>query len=554
MPRAQPKEIRRRFEALKFDRTTWEPQWQDIRDFILPDAGAFSGEDVREGGKRFRKIMNAEATSCADMLAAGLLGGVSSPSRPWLRLTTNDATLDESPAVKQWLEAVRVRMMMIFAKAEVYNQLHQSYLELPVFGTACTLVRAHPEDLIALQNLTIGEYWLADDEFGRIDTLYRRFEITAKQVIQRWGWEKVSPMVRTAYEADPWTKIGIIHAIEPRLERDEMKRDNLNKQWRSVYFEENGADDAPVLNESGFDDFPALCPRWFTAGGSVYGRGPGAKALSAAKSLQRIEARLAHIADLMSNPPVQYPASASGYLSQFRPGGRIPVAAGESQAIRTAWEANLDMQGLLTLLAASTAQIQKIFYANLFQMIAGTTAQGDRTATEVQALEQEKVLMLGPVLERLHTEMLDPLVTQTFTRMVETGDIPEVPPELAERELSVEYISVLAAQQNSANVNSIVRLTQQIGMLAQLNPNALDKLDVDTTIDELADMYGVPPSMIVAGDQVALIRRQRADQQAQAQQMEQLQQGASAIKDMAAASDSPSMQEVMSNLGTGGAI
>lgn len=532
------KEVRSRFEQLKQERQSWEPLWKDIRDYEAPDLGAFEGEDPQKGYKRYTRIRDAEAIECADYLAAGLFSGVSSPSRPWLRLTTTDPELDESFEVKQWLDDVRRLMMMAFAKSDCYAHLHKSYLELPLFGTACTLIRPHPDDVLNLQNLTIGEYWIGDDPFGRVDTLYRRFKMTAKQIVKQWGLENVSQAVKNAYEKTPFQAFDIVHAVEPRFERDERKRDNMNAPWRSVYFEDAAPDaGGKVLSESGFRDFPAMVPRWMTTAGAVYGRGPGAKALNAAKALQFLAENENTAVAYASNPPIQYPASFVGRLDQFRPGGRIPVQGTDAQALRSAFDVALDVQGLELLIARRKAEVQRAFYTNIFQMIQGG-AGTDRTATEVQALEQEKYIFLGPVLERLHSEMLDPMVSNAFTFLLEAGRIPEPPQELRGKPLSVEYISVLAEAQKASNVGGVMRMVQQIGVLAQMNPNALDKVDVDATIDELADMNGVPPSMIVASDKVALIRDQRAQAQQQTDQMQQMQMGASALKDLGAAADS----------------
>lgn len=157
-------------------------------------------------------------------------------------------------------------------------------------------------------------------------------------------------------------------------------------------------------------------------------------------------------------------------------------------------------------------------------------------------------MLLGPVLERLHSEMLEPMVAATFDYLVEADRLPEIPRDLQGQSLNVEYISVLAEAQKSANISGVVRMVQQIGMLAQLNPSALDKLEIDRTIDELADMNGVPPSMIVSGEQVALIRDARAQQQAQQAQLDQMQQSAAALKDMGAAADSQGLQRVAGDL------
>lgn len=544
---ADIKLINQRFESLKQERSSWEDLWRDIRDYCLPDLGCFSGEDATQGSKRYRKILDAEAIDCADVLAAGLLGGVSSPSRPWLRLTTMDPDLDKNAAVKEWLNKVQDLLLLYFSKAECYNALHQSYLELPVFGTACTIVKPHPEQLISLQNLTIGEYWLAEDDYGKVDTMYRRLSLTAKQMVQQWGFEAVNNDVRQAFEKDPFTRFNVIHAIEPRIERNPDKRDNKNMPWQSVYFQEGVQD--KVLSESGFRNFPALCPRWMTSGGSVYGRGPGAKALSAQKSLQRLHLRLAEFVDYGTRPPILYPSTLKDQLSQFKPGGRVAVNPQEAPIIRSMWEVRTDPQAMLALIQSTRQDIQRIFFVNVFQMIAATANQTDRTATEVQALEQEKVMMLGPVLERLHTELLDPLVTNAFGFMVEYNMLPEVPEELYGRELSIEYVSVLAEAQKNASANGIVRTAQQIGLLAQINPQAVDKLDVDATIDQLADMNGVPPPLIVTGQKVALIRQQRAEQQQAQMQAAQLQQAMTSLKDLGQAADSQGLQEAFSEEG-----
>lgn len=544
---ADIKLINQRFESLKQERSSWEDLWRDIRDYCLPDLGCFSGEDATQGSKRYRKILDAEAIGCADVLAAGLLGGVSSPSRPWLRLTTMDPDLDKNPVVKEWMTKVQDLLLLYFSKAECYNALHQSYLELPVFGTACTIVKPHPEQLISLQNLTIGEYWLAEDDYGKVDTMYRRLSLTAKQMVQQWGFEAVNNDVRQAFEKDPFARFNVIHAIEPRIERNPDKRDNKNMPWQSVYFQEGVQD--KVLSESGFRNFPALCPRWMTSGGSVYGRGPGAKALSAQKSLQRLHLRLAELVDYGTRPPILYPSTLKDQLSQFKPGGRVAVNPQEAPIIRSMWEVRTDPQAMLALIQSTRQDIQRIFFVNVFQMIAATANQTDRTATEVQALEQEKVMMLGPVLERLHTELLDPLVTNAFGFMVEYNMLPEVPEELYGRELSIEYVSVLAEAQKNASANGIVRTAQQIGLLAQINPQAVDKLDVDATIDHLADMNGVPPSLIVTGQKVALIRQQRAEQQQAQMQAAQLQQAMTSLKDLGQAADSQGLQEAFSEEG-----
>lgn len=545
---ADIKEVRNRFNALKEERSSWEPLWKEIRDYILPDMGCFDGEDASKGGKRYQRMRDAEAADCVDILAAGILGGVSSPSRPWLKLTTMDPELDEVPEVKQWLADTQKTMLMQFAKSEVYNALHRSYLELPTFGTSCTIVQRHPRSCVDVLNLTIGEYWLSDDSYGRVDTMYRRLSMTAKQLVERFGYDRCSNEVQQMVRQNPFKRFNVIHAIEPRIDRDIMKHDGINKPWASIYFEEHASENR-VLSESGFDDFPVLAPRWMTTANSVYGRGPGAKALSASRDLQRFKTRLGTVVDYQTDPPVQYPSKYRSMLHNFKPGGRIPVDPTDTEVIRSAWDVPNSPEILQAIIQQTKQEIQRYFYVNIFQMIAATAANTQRTATEVAALEQEKVMMMGPVLERLHTELLDPLVTTSFNFMVEKGLITEPPEELQNKQLNVEYISVLAQAQKNSAVNGMLNVVQEIGTIAQLNPNALDKLDVDQTIDLLADMNGVPPEMIVAGPRVQMIRSQRAQQQQAQMNMAQAQAGASALKDLSQAAGGPDgVSQAMSTL------
>ena len=537
---ADIKQLQQFFAGLKQERSGWETLWRDIRDYEVPDLGCFDGEEPHQGGKRYQRLYDAEAADSADIMAAGLLSGLSSPSRPWLRLTTMDPELDESPDVKDWLAALQQAMLMQFAKSEVYNALHRSYLELTAFGTACSVIQAHPEKVVDMINLTAGEYWLSDNAFGRVDTMFRRISMTAKQMAQKFGIDALSRDVQSACRENPFRRFTVIQAIVPRIDRDIMKHDDVNKPFASVYWEE-GNDHGRVLAEKGYDDFPALCPRWLVTASSVYGRGPGAKALSASKSLQRMQKRLGILVDYLSDPPVQFPSKHSGRLDLYRPGGRIPVDPQDNESVRTAWEVKTDPSLISALIEARRQEIQRYYKVNIFQMIAAYQ-EGQRTATEIEALKQEKAMVLGPILERLHTELLDPLVSNTFALMVKADRIPEPPESMRGRELNVEYISILAEQQKASAVNGILSTVQQIGVIAQMRPESLDKLDADKTIDLLADMNNVPPSMIVSGQRVALIRSQRAqEQQAQLAQA-QLAQAATAMKDLGQAADSQGLQ------------
>ena len=131
--------------------------------------------------------------------------------------------------------------------------------------------------------------------------------------------------------------------------------------------------------------------------------------------------------------------------------------------------------------------------------------------TEVAERHEEKLLMLGPVLERMHNEILDPLIEMTFSRMVEAGIVPPPPDELQGMELNVEFVSMLAQAQRAIATNSVDRFVGNLGAMAGIKPEVLDKFDADRWADAYADMLGIDPELIVPGEQVALIRKQRAE-------------------------------------------
>jgi hypothetical protein len=200
-------------------------------------------------------------------------------------------------------------------------------------------------------------------------------------------------------------------------------------------------------------------------------------------------------------------------------------AAAPNGGIRSAFEVNIDLSHLLNDIQDVRERIKGGFYADLFLMLAnGTNPQ--MTATEVAERHEEKLLMLGPVLERMHNEILDPLIEMTFTRMVEANIVPPPPDELQGMELNVEFVSMLAQAQRAIATNSVDRFVGNLGAVAGIKPEVLDKFDADRWADAYADMLGIDPELIVPGDQVALIRKQRAEAQAQSQQAAMLNQGA----------------------------
>lgn len=514
-----------RWEDLKAERSSWIDHWKEISSVLLPRSGRFLPTDNNRGHKVHNDIYDNSGTRALRTLAGGMMAGMTSPARPWFRLTTMDPKLDESYAVKAWMTKVSSLMRMIYDKSNIYRTLQMSYEELGAFGTSAAIVLDDYDRVIHCMPLTIGEYCIATGPRGEINTLYREFRMTVSTLILEFGYANVSRRVKSLYDKgkyDEW--ITVVNAIEPRDYRDGTRRDNKNMPFRSVYFEADGKRTDGLLRETGFHQFPVLAARWSVTGGDIYGTCPGMEALGDLRQLQQESLCKSKAVAFQADPPMAVPAELKNQGANIVPGGTLWVDNyQQSQAIRAAIESPLRLDYLLTDMQDVRARIDQAFYKDIFMMLASGK---DRmmTATEVSERHEEKMLMLGPVLERLNAELLDPLISMTFQRLVRANLLPEIPQELQGVDLNVEFVSILAQAQRAITTNAIDRFTQNLGVLVQIKPELADKFDADYWADCYADALGIDPQLVVPSDRVALIRQQRAEAQQQQAQMEQAQQ------------------------------
>jgi hypothetical protein len=506
-----------RKSALWTERSSWVTHWREISDFQQPRAGRFVATDRNRGDKRTNNIIDNTAVFGARTLAAGLMSGVTSPARPWFRLEIEDKDMMEAGAVKTWLHDVSTLMRRVFAASNTYRALHHLYEELGLFGTAASVVLPDFDNVIHHHPMTIGEYALATDQRGNANTLIREFQMTVGQMVEQFGMDACSQTVRdlhTRGNYDAW--VDVLHVIEPRRDRDVRKLDARNMKFASIYLEPGKDNSDKFLSESGFEQFPVLAPRWSVTGNDIYGSSPGMECLGDVKQLQHQQLRKGQAIDYQVNPPLQVPTRFKEANKARLPGGVFYVdAQGQNQAVRTAFEVQLNLQHLMMDIQDVRERIRSAYYADLFLMLANDSRSGV-TAREVAERHEEKLLMLGPVLERLHNELLEPLIDITFERCSRAGILPPAPPELQGMDLKVEFISVLAQAQRAVATGGMDRLLATVGQLAALSPAIIDKVDFDQVVDDYADAYGVNPKIVVPDADVAALREQRAAaQQAQ---------------------------------------
>lgn len=537
-----------RKSALWKERASWVTHWREISEYQQPRAGRFVVTDRNRGDKRANHILDNTAVFGARTLAAGLMSGVTSPARPWFRLEVKDKELMESGPVKTWLHDTASLLRAIFAASNTYRALHAIYEELGLFGTACSIVLPDFDNVIHHYPLTVGEYALATDSKGMVNTVCREFQMTVAQMVEQFGKENCSQTVRDLFNRgnyDTW--VDVIHIIEPRKDRDLTKRDARNMRFASIYLEPGKDQSDKFLSESGFERFPALAPRWVVTGNDVYGTSPGMECLGDVKQLQHQQLRKGQAIDYQVNPPLQVPTKYKEAAKARLPGGVFYVdSMGQGQGVRSAFEVQLDLQHLLLDIQDVRERIRSAYYADLFLMLANDTRSGV-TATEVAQRHEEKLLALGPVLERLHNELLSPLIDITFDYANRAGILPTPPRELEGMDLNVEFISVLAQAQRAVATQGMDRLLGVVGQIAAAKPEVLDKIDFDQVVDTYGEAYGVDPKIIVPDDKVAALRQQRAA----AMQAQQAAAAAPVVADTAktvSEIDAQNMQDVLGGL------
>lgn len=527
---SQRKAHDRRLAELTTERSSFIRHWQDLSDYILPRQARFTVTDRNRGDRRNSKIVDNTATLAVRTLSSGMMSGITSPARPWFQLATPDPSLNEFTPVKLWLDLVKQRMSTVFLRSNLYTTLPITYADLGVFGTNAFAVLEDDEDVIRCYPFPIGSYAIGTSHRGNTDSVYREYQMTARQLVSQFGIENVSIATKNLYErgnGEAW--IDVVHAVEPNPDYDERKAESRYKRFRSCYYEK-GADGENMLRRSGFDDFPVMAPRWSLTGEDIYGHSPGMDALGDIKALQLEQKRKAQAIDKMVNPPMTAPSSLRNSRASLLPGDvtYVDVQSGQ-QGFAPAYEINPRINELMMDIQENQGRIRRAFFEDLFLMIANDQ-RSNITAREIQERHEEKLLMLGPVLERLNDELLDPLIDRTFNIMTRMGLIPPPPKELQGMDLSVEYISVMAQAMKLTGITGIERFMAFAGNMAQANPEVMDKIDFDQAIDEYANMVGTPPSLVRDDDTVAQVRKQRAEQQAQMQQAELAAQGAQTAK------------------------
>jgi len=540
--------LMKRFSSLKTYRSNWESHWQEIGDFVAPNKGNITKKRTH-GDKNTERIFDGTAQFAAELMASSMHGMLTNSGTPWFSLRYTDDEFETDDTSKEWLEAATDTMYVEIGRSNFHEAINELYFDLVTFGTAVMFVDTDKEGTLRFSTRHISECYVSEDEFGRVDTVFREFKMPARAAVAQFGEENITERLLKKSQDDPYDMVELLHVVMPRYERDTVKIDAKNKPIASIYLDPG---DKKIISESGFDEFPYMVPRFRKASyENGYGRSPAMTALADIKMLNEMSKAVIQAAQLQIHPPLLVPDD--GFILPVRtvPGGLNFYRSGTRDRIEPLNIGANNPLGENQLEQRRTA-IRAAFYVD--QLVTGN--RPGMTATEVIQKSTEKMRILAPLTGRLQSELLRPLIDRIFNLISKKEGFAPAPETMAGSEIDIEYVSPLAKAQRQGDVQASLELFQFLAPLMQVDPNVVDFLDVDGLAKHIIKTTGVPASVVRGAEEVAAIREQKQQMQAQMAEDQRAAMLAKAAGEGApglrAADDvSPETQEAVLNLVTG---
>lgn len=499
----------------------WKPGWENVAELSRSFRGKFFNEKNKQFLRRSDAVVDNILNDCANVLSSGLQSGLTNPTTRWFKFKLRDSDLMKFKPVKEWLYQVENIIFEILLKSNFYKLSPLAYKEMGLFGQPCMLQEENIRTITHFHLFTIGEYMLAANDEGNVDTFVHPFSMTIHELVTRFGYDNLPRTLRQAYDDNQiLVRHNVVHEIIPNFMMNKGKMDAKNKPFLSVYYLQDFREEEGILRISGFDSFPVRAPRWEPLSGEVYAISPAMNGMGMSKSLQKWHLTRHYGVDMQVKPPVNIPSDMydNGNKPSIIPGGINPYNSrkGDNKVTQT-MNVNIDLSGINLSIADAKNDIKTAMLYNLFTAVLNSDKR--MTATEVEKVSSEQMVQLGPVLNNVTGELLSPTIIATYNYADKLGALPPAPPELDGVELEIEYISMLAMAQKSVELSAEIDFTQFIGMLASFDPNAMKKLNVYKLIDDYADKRGVNPMIVNSNEEVAELDKAEAVQQQQMQQL-----------------------------------
>lgn len=511
------------------ERSSWDQQYALLTRFFQPRGARFNYDMVDQGEREDYDIINETATLCLRTLRAGMLSGMSSPTRAWFNLAYEDESLNDLPEVQDYNEECEDRLRSCFLKSNYYQTLHNCYGEEGLYGTTAFLMQEDEETDIRCHPWPVGSYCISGDDTLRINLAQRVYQMTVRQIVGQFGLENCSEQVRTYFASnaggmkEQW--LPIVHTIYPNTYFDPRKAPNRNNmEYHSVHYElssyKTAGKDPGILHRAGFRENPLIVGRWDVVGENFYGEAPAMDCLGTNMGLQRAELRTMQAIDKMVDPPMIGSSALMNQKASILPGDITWVDDKDGKpGFKPAFQIQYELQWAMKNIDRFEGRIRQALFTDLFLMLSSSDRR-EITAEEIRAKQEEKMQVLGPVLERNNGELLSPSIMRAMGILERRGKLPPKPLILRGKKPKLKFVSILAQAQRLMGVANIERFLATLGNEVAVDQGILDVVNLDETARELASDLSIPPKMLRTDKEVKQLRAARAKSQQQAQDAE----------------------------------
>lgn len=532
------KEIVQEVSYLKSERANWETYWQGVGKYCIPFK-AYITRSRTTGEKLDADIYDSTGISSAQVLAAGLQSYLTNPAQRWFALSLQDKDLMKQKEVKEWLKIGEDKIFDTLNSSNFYQQNLDTYLDLGVFGTGTMYEEEDEKDIVRFSSRPVEEILFTVDSRGRVNAVYRLYKLTIKQAFEQWGDRAGKNVIEGMSSGKFEEKIDFVHLVEPRDVRVIGKKDARNMPISSVFINKTIQ---KKVSEKGFEEFPFFVSRFYQASGEKHGYSPAMIVFADILMVNEISKTVIQGGQLAVRPPLQIPDDGFILPISTKPGGLNYKNVGvdpraKIEPLFTGGDVKLGYE----MEDRRREIIQRAFFVDLF--LALSQAKGQMTATEVVERAGEKMSLLGSALGRVMKDLLEPVITRTFSILAKRGHIPLPPDSIKDKTFTIEYISVLARAQKLAESRGIDRFLERVGGIASIQPEVVDKVDTDKVVDEIAKIEGITPTIVRDEKEVGEIRTQRAEEQARQAQLANLQAVADVAKTGAEAAKNAEVKE-----------
>lgn len=506
--------------------------WQDLADYFLPRSVRFLARTANKTPVKNRKIKDSTPLLAVRNFSSGMMSGATSPATNWFKVRVRNCGQEASYEVKKWCNSVENLFKDIFNSSNLYRILPSVYKQIGVFGISVLGLINDENSILRCQLLPIGSYRIAKNEKGEVDTICRVYMETAKNLYDRFGEENVSKEVLNAINSNRYEELfEVVHFVEPNKDYLPTSVWAEDKAFVSVYYEYASNEDK-FLSKSGFDKFPYAVFEAEVNGEDVYPcECPGVNALPDVKQLMSMVIDEGKAVKKMISPTYKGPASLKNKKMIDAPAAFIEEDE-NGRGLSPIYEVNPRVLEVDSIIEKLKQSIKEIFYNDLFAMILNT-AERSRTATEVNELKEEKMVLLSPLLQQIHNG-LNQIIDWVFAESIALNILPEPPVEIMGSNMDIEFVSTLAQAQKAVKISAMERFTTFTINLAQsLDPALKNKLNANKIIDDYADFINISPEQLVQTKEVE--RKKQKDEEILKQQkvIEQAKQGSEIIKNIA---------------------